>query len=353
MSTPSQVNEAMAPMLSFSPGFSGLLHRKCACGGTPGPKSQCEECRKKYDSGMLQPKRAHSHSSSLTPRLSSVPPIVHDVLNSPGQPLDSETRAFMEPRFGHDFSRVRVHFDGRSAESAQAVNALAYTVGRDVVFDAGQYAPGTHEGKRLLAHELSHVVQQMNAGPGSNLTMTHRDDTSEMEARSAASHVTTDLANTKPLRDLSSSPIALARGEKWDAFWGVGPWDAYKAKKLAEKALSEAERTGLPGLGNGPADAWRHCYWNCTMTGEIGAGQAKFVADNHEKHGGGPANQNTMDYHNNDKGRSCGGKNCDTCCQTKLDSGELRIVDATGAVVPSGPTIRPTTPASGSGGYKY
>jgi hypothetical protein len=90
----------------------------------------------------------------------SVPPIVHDVLHSSGQPLDISTRAYMEPHFGYDFSGVRVHADDRAAASARAVNALAYTVGRDVVFGAEQYAPGTIAGKRLLAHELTHVVQQ-------------------------------------------------------------------------------------------------------------------------------------------------------------------------------------------------
>jgi hypothetical protein len=90
----------------------------------------------------------------------TVPPIVQDALRSTGQPLDPATRAFMEPRFGHDFSHVRVHTDARAAESAQAVNALAYTVGPDVVFGAGQYAPHSREGQRLLAHELTHVVQQ-------------------------------------------------------------------------------------------------------------------------------------------------------------------------------------------------
>src|SRR5947209_15066228 len=79
--------------------------------------------------------------------------------NNSGQPLDAGTRAFMESRFGHDFSRVRVHTDSRAAESAQAINALAYTVGRNVVFGRGQYAPGTSEGSKLLAHELTHVVQ--------------------------------------------------------------------------------------------------------------------------------------------------------------------------------------------------
>ncbi len=90
-----------------------------------------------------------------------VPPVVHAVLsNGGGQPLDTTTRAFMEPRFGHDFSQVRVHTDARAAESALAVNALAYTVGRDLVFGAGQYAPMTSAGQRLVAHELVHVVQQ-------------------------------------------------------------------------------------------------------------------------------------------------------------------------------------------------
>lgn len=92
--------------------------------------------------------------------LSTVPPIVNEVLNSPGQPLDGETRAYFEPRFGHDFNQVRVHHNEKAAESAQAVNALAYTVGENLVFGSGKYAPGTTEGKRLLAHELAHTIQQ-------------------------------------------------------------------------------------------------------------------------------------------------------------------------------------------------
>lgn len=95
----------------------------------------------------------------------SVPSIVHDILHSHGHPLDAGTRTFMESRFGHDFSGVRVHSDERAAESARSVNALAYTVGRDVVFGAGQYDTGTAAGKRLLAHELTHVVQQSRAAP--------------------------------------------------------------------------------------------------------------------------------------------------------------------------------------------
>ena len=85
---------------------------------------------------------------------------VHEVLRAPGDPLDAATRARFEPRFGHDFASVRVHTDERAAASARAVQATAYTVGRDIVFVRGAYAPGTLAGQRLLAHELAHVVQQ-------------------------------------------------------------------------------------------------------------------------------------------------------------------------------------------------
>lgn len=119
-------------------------------------------------------KQPAERSSSFSPTRSSLlqrtptnqaeplaaPPIVREVLNSPGQPLSSTTRAFMEPRFGHDFSNVRVLTDGQAAQSARTVNALAYTVGAKVVFGAGQYSPATEAGNRLLAHELAHVVQQ-------------------------------------------------------------------------------------------------------------------------------------------------------------------------------------------------
>jgi hypothetical protein len=91
---------------------------------------------------------------------SAVAPIVHEVLRSPGQALDPATRAFFEPRFGHDFGQVRVHFDQKAAESAQELNALAYTVGKDVVFAQGEFQPWTTRGRQLIAHELAHTLQQ-------------------------------------------------------------------------------------------------------------------------------------------------------------------------------------------------
>jgi len=88
-----------------------------------------------------------------------VPPLVKEVMRSPGQPLEGKTRTFFEQHLGHDFSQVRVHTDERAARSAQGVNALAYTVGRDISFGSAQFAPETEAGRKLLAHELAHVVQ--------------------------------------------------------------------------------------------------------------------------------------------------------------------------------------------------
>ncbi|MBS0467080.1 MAG: DUF4157 domain-containing protein [Proteobacteria bacterium] len=82
-----------------------------------------------------------------------------------GAPLDRATRGFMEGRFGHDFGRVRIHAGGAATSSARAVQARAYTVGANIVFGAGQYAPATAAGRLLLAHELAHVVQQQAAAP--------------------------------------------------------------------------------------------------------------------------------------------------------------------------------------------
>jgi len=91
---------------------------------------------------------------------SDAPASVGSVIRSPGQPLAASTRAFFEPRLGQDLSHVCVHTDGEAQQSARDVNALAYTVGSHVVFDAGRYAPGTPDGQRLLGHELTHVAQQ-------------------------------------------------------------------------------------------------------------------------------------------------------------------------------------------------
>lgn len=98
----------------------------------------------------------------------TAPPIVDEALRSPGQPLPASVQDYFRPRFGHDFSAVRVHTDPQAAKSAQAVEARAYTVGNDLVFAPGQYVPGTATGQHLIAHELAHVIQQGAAPPVAN-----------------------------------------------------------------------------------------------------------------------------------------------------------------------------------------
>ena len=121
--------------------------------------------QRQFDRQKKHAEDEHAHVQIKPPAasgadLAQAPAIVHEVLRSPGQPLDERARAFMEPRFGWDFSSVRVHADSTAIHSARAVRARAYTVGHDIVFGAGQYQPGTLQGHRLLAHELTHVQQQ-------------------------------------------------------------------------------------------------------------------------------------------------------------------------------------------------
>jgi hypothetical protein len=163
---------------------SGVLQRKCACGTHTITGSECSSCQKEKASTNLQ--RA---ATSAEP-VNEVPSIVDEVLRSSGQPLDVQTRSFFEPRFGHDFSRVRVHTDARAAESARAVNALAYTVGQDVVFGAGQYRPEASLGCQLLGHELTHVIQQSGDSSIANLSLSKHTDSLEQEAKQTETVIT-------------------------------------------------------------------------------------------------------------------------------------------------------------------
>ncbi len=132
------------------------VQRKCAeC-------EQEEELQRKEEHHLSVPAQARPFNHSTEKRKTSdldqyIPSLGHG-----RQPLPPSVRAFFEPRFGQDFSGVRVHTDSQANESAKSVNALAYTVGRDIVFGTGQYAPETTSGKKLMAHELTHVVQQSN-----------------------------------------------------------------------------------------------------------------------------------------------------------------------------------------------
>lgn len=139
----------------------------------------------------------------------AIPPLVRDVLRAPGQPLSTATRAAMESRFGRDFSRVRVHADAQAAESARAIDARAYTLGQDVVFAAGRYAPGTSSGIALLAHELAHTIQQRRDkwAAGDRPGITAATDPTERQAEAMA----TAALQGKPNIPASSTPLRIAR----------------------------------------------------------------------------------------------------------------------------------------------
>lgn len=208
-----EVKATSMPTPSFTPLQNGLLQRKRAFGGRPGLAGELAESRGKplvsqppllqAKLTVNQPNDRYEHEADRVadmvmrmpdPLLQSrlepqeeeerirpkeaggqAPQAGHDAeppinaLRGRGQPLGAATRAFFEPRLGYDFSRVRIHADGRAAAAARAVKARAFTLGRDIAFGAGQYGPGTSAGRWLLAHELTHVVQQRQAGVHSQL----------------------------------------------------------------------------------------------------------------------------------------------------------------------------------------
>jgi len=170
-----------------------VLRRKCACGGSAGASltGECEACSKKRlqtkltigasndpleqeadrvaDQVMAGPRggavgcappRVQRAAAQTTGEAAAAPPSVDQVLSGSGRTLDPALQHEMGQRFGHDFSQVRIHTGADAAQSARDVEAQAYTVGNRVVFGAGRFAPASMEGQRLIAHELTHVVQQ-------------------------------------------------------------------------------------------------------------------------------------------------------------------------------------------------
>jgi hypothetical protein len=146
------------------------------------------------------------------------PSIVKDVVGSGGgAPLDKGTKGLMESRLGADFSDVRVHTDAKASESARSVQAYAYTVGTDVVFQSGKYEPESDSGKRMLAHELTHVVQQRSGpvagtpAPG-GIQVSHPSDRFEQAAESSADRVMSSASAQAPT-SAGPAPASVQREE--------------------------------------------------------------------------------------------------------------------------------------------
>jgi hypothetical protein len=238
----------------------GLLQRKCAgCGNHSLAGGECSGCKKK------DPLR---RKATCDADVQGVPPVVHDVLRSPGQPLEPNTRTFFDTRFGHDFSNVRVHADSHAAESARAVNALAYTVGQQIVFGAGQFRPESTGGKHLLAHELAHVVQQQSSNSGSLSTFSigstndpaeHEADLTAARVMSGSETAATSMTASAPVlrRACGSAEIGTPAGCREVPEMGpfVSPGNVYKFNRNCdtfqtssnEESRLWADMRALPG----------------------------------------------------------------------------------------------------------
>jgi len=186
---------------------------------------------------------------------------VKDVVGSGGgTPLDKDTRGLMESRLGADFSDVRVHTDAKASESARSVQAYAYTVGSDVVFQSGRYEPESDSGKRMLAHELTHVVQQRSGpvagtpAPG-GIQISHPSDRFEQAAESSADRVMSSAPATAPASVAAAGPASVQReGEDEKELQGTfvlraadEEEDALQATFVQREAAAEEQETEEDG----------------------------------------------------------------------------------------------------------
>ncbi len=133
---------------------------------------KCAVCEREEKEGKDDKRLQKEPAGLAETSIGAAPASVHAVLRSQGQPLDVSTRAYFEPRFGQEFADVRVHTGMAAARSAREVSAHAYTVGQNIVFAAGRFAPATQTGRRLIAHELTHVVQNFSGSEASVIRRT-------------------------------------------------------------------------------------------------------------------------------------------------------------------------------------
>jgi Domain of unknown function (DUF4157) len=228
--------------------------------GCPGCQTEPPE----QEPERLQTKHAGTGDLGQT----AAPPIVHDILQSPGQPLDPATRGFMESRFRQDFGSVRVHSDAKAAESARALHALGYTVGRDIVFASGQYSPRTMAGRRLLAHELTHVVQQQ-ALPSSAAVAQRQTDPMQQQADDMDMEMERKYAN-------SGAPKAQNCGRP--SHCPAGFCSPYGSEKLAEYYRAKRGPFLLAGISvavdSRVVPFWKDYLWGGSPPKNITAGFA-------------------------------------------------------------------------------
>lgn len=294
------------------------LQRKCACGGSAGSEGECEECAKK---------KAVQRKETGPLEDSDAPPIVHQVLKTPGEPLEQTTRDFFEQRFGYDFGRVRVHTDGAATESARRIHAAAYTAGQQVVFGSGRYAPQTPAGARLLAHELAHTVQQSRAGRAAGVVQLQTDDIEESKGPTGflgkAKYLLKDVGNV-----VSPGKWKKARGCLETLFPSMRSltFDTWIPKACA--------RSTTKILHSREWDAFGHCWIACEGTRQCGGPQSfgyglgREISREWESHTGGqPHDSLTQDISNQTIGRAASVKEgtCFSICDGLHQSGLLNL----------------------------
>ncbi|TWI50241.1 uncharacterized protein DUF4157 [Pseudoduganella flava] len=245
---------------------AGPLQRRCACGAHTWGGGQCAACAQGRAAGFLQaslgigasddpleveadrvaehvvaggraPLSVQRHGGQPAPDASPVPASVDQAIGSAGTPLDAPLRQEMERRFGHDFSGVRVHTDALAARSARDVAAHAYTVGQRIVFGEHRYAPATRDGRRLLAHELTHVIQQSGAAPIAPRVQ-RQDKGPAVPPSSAPSSAPARLTYTK------QTPVQHRCGDfAWRIKWGLqGAADqanGFIVQKVKQESLTQ------------------------------------------------------------------------------------------------------------------
>jgi hypothetical protein len=226
MSSPANTFDVIAPTSVVAPARGSLLQRKCACGGTPGPSGECAECRTR----RLQ-RRSRDQAEP-----SRVPSIVHDVVSSSGQPLDPATRAFMEPRFGHDFGRVPVHSEQVFPHRASIEGGFGISIPGRAVVDTigcsrrGIYAYTDHltthfaserPGLKVAAHEAAHLAQHAGLTRDASLGAEgHAEAAARIVARggSARGLIGTHGSSIPPaVRPYTEIPTALQSSVEWNA----------------------------------------------------------------------------------------------------------------------------------------
>ncbi len=217
----------------------------------PQVSRKCDACEEEE---KLQKKEAGPQAAT-----GEAPASMDEVLGSPGQPLDAATRAYFEPRFGHDFSQVRVHTGPAAGQSARHVNAYAYTVGRNMVFDAGRFAPGTQEGRRLIAHELTHVVQQQSGPIPAEERVSRQTDEDDEEQKKQTATTSRQQSNaggpaaTKVTDDAGTAAATAPAADAGATQVTDQPKPAGEVAPAADPAKSEAgESSGTLSAAGAP-----------------------------------------------------------------------------------------------------